>query len=131
MKQIVKSSIVALTMAAVSGTASAAGELNLYNWGNYTNPELITKFEKEFDVKVTITDEKGKKIRSLTGSNRPGLNRVIWDLQDDPKQRLQGFGGGGQTQFVPPGEYTVSLSMGEAKAKGSVTVLPSPIADAD
>ena len=36
--------------------ASAAGELNIFNWGNYTNPDLIAKFEKEFDVKVTVTD---------------------------------------------------------------------------
>src|SRR3712207_24160 len=34
----------------------AAGELNLYNWGNYTSPELIKKFEESHDVKVTITD---------------------------------------------------------------------------
>ena len=34
----------------------AAGELNIFNWGNYTSPELIEKFEKTYDVKVTITD---------------------------------------------------------------------------
>ena len=39
-----------------SGSALAAGELNLFNWGNYTNPKLIEKFEKEHGVKVTITD---------------------------------------------------------------------------
>lgn len=39
-----------------TGTAVAAGELNIYNWGNYTNPELITKFETEHDVKVTLSD---------------------------------------------------------------------------
>lgn len=39
-----------------SGTALAAGKLNIFNWGNYTNPELVEKFEKEFDVDVTITD---------------------------------------------------------------------------
>ncbi len=83
------------------------------------------------EVKVTITNEQGKKLRTLTGTNRPGINRVVWDLQDDPKQRLQSFGGGGQTQFVPPGQYKVSLSMGEVKAKGTVTVLPSPIEDQD
>jgi len=44
----------ALMMA--SGPALAAGELNIFNWGNYTNPELIKKFEKEHDVKVTVTD---------------------------------------------------------------------------
>ncbi len=36
--------------------APAGGSLNIYNWGNYTNPKLIEKFEKEFNVKVTVTD---------------------------------------------------------------------------
>jgi spermidine/putrescine transport system substrate-binding protein len=39
-----------------AGAAQAAGELNIYNWGNYTSPELIEKFSKQYDVKVTITD---------------------------------------------------------------------------
>jgi spermidine/putrescine transport system substrate-binding protein len=34
----------------------AAGELNIYNWGNYTNPKLIEKFEKANDIKVTQSD---------------------------------------------------------------------------
>ena len=33
-----------------------AGELNLYNWGNYTSPDLIKKFETTYNVKVTTTD---------------------------------------------------------------------------
>ncbi|MCJ8054971.1 extracellular solute-binding protein [Shinella curvata] len=36
--------------------AKAAGVLNIYNWGEYTNPELVRKFEKTYDVKVTLTD---------------------------------------------------------------------------
>jgi spermidine/putrescine transport system substrate-binding protein len=48
--------VVAMTVMVFSTVALAAGNLNLYNWGNYTNPELIKKFEKQFDVKVTITD---------------------------------------------------------------------------
>lgn len=56
MKQLIKKSIVAMAMVAISGNAFAAGELNFFNWGNYTNPELITKFEKKYDVKVTVTD---------------------------------------------------------------------------
>lgn len=40
----------------VSSQAMAAGELNIFNWGNYTNPELIKKFEEKHDVKVTVTD---------------------------------------------------------------------------
>ncbi|GGO30795.1 putrescine-binding periplasmic protein [Gemmobacter aquaticus] len=39
-----------------SSIASAEGVLQLYNWGNYTSPELLTKFEKETGIKVTVTD---------------------------------------------------------------------------
>ena len=39
-----------------AGTALADGELNIFNWGDYTNPELIKKFEEKYKVKVTITD---------------------------------------------------------------------------
>jgi len=56
MTQSIRKSIAALAMVAISSSAFAEGQLNLYNWGNYTNPELITKFEKEYDVKVTVTD---------------------------------------------------------------------------
>jgi spermidine/putrescine transport system substrate-binding protein len=56
MKYMFKKSVAAIAMVAVSSTGYAAGELNLFNWGNYTSPELITKFEKQYDVKVTITD---------------------------------------------------------------------------
>ena len=45
----------ALLMAGTS-LAHAEGELFLYNWGNYTSPELVKKFEETYDVKVTITD---------------------------------------------------------------------------
>ncbi len=38
------------------GAAQAEGELNIYNWGNYTSPEMIKKFEDTYKVKVTITD---------------------------------------------------------------------------
>jgi spermidine/putrescine transport system substrate-binding protein len=39
-----------------SSIASAEGVLQLYNWGNYTGPELLAKFEKETGIKVTVTD---------------------------------------------------------------------------
>ena len=43
-------------MLAQAGIASAAGELQIFNWGNYTSPEMIKKFEEKYQVKVTITD---------------------------------------------------------------------------
>jgi spermidine/putrescine transport system substrate-binding protein len=47
---------VGLALMASTGLASAEGALNIYNWGNYTNPELIKKFEDTYKVKVTLTD---------------------------------------------------------------------------
>ncbi|WP_146348281.1 ABC transporter substrate-binding protein [Phaeobacter marinintestinus] len=55
MKKTATGTLTALAMA-VAAPAFAEGTLNIYNWGNYTNPELIEKFEKEHDVAVTITD---------------------------------------------------------------------------
>ena len=46
----------AAALALAASAAFAEGELNLYNWGNYTSPELIEKFEAETGIKVTITD---------------------------------------------------------------------------
>ena len=56
MKHRLLTTVAGVSLLAATGAASAAGELNLFNWGNYTSPELIKKFEKQYDVKVTITD---------------------------------------------------------------------------
>jgi spermidine/putrescine transport system substrate-binding protein len=45
--------VLALSLA---GPAFAQGELQLFNWGNYTSPELLAKFEAETGIKVTVTD---------------------------------------------------------------------------
>jgi len=46
--------IITATSLMLAGSASAAGELHIYNWGNYTNPDMIKKFEAANDIKVTI-----------------------------------------------------------------------------
>lgn len=47
----------ATAMVLASATLAAAeGQLQLYNWGNYTSPELLEKFEQETGIKVTVTD---------------------------------------------------------------------------
>lgn len=56
MRWINKIALMAAALACSTGSALAAGELNIYNWGNYTSPELIKKFEKQYDVKVTLTE---------------------------------------------------------------------------
>ena len=49
----------AIAAAAVLGTATLAqaeGVVNLYNWGNYTSPELLEKFKAETGITVNVTD---------------------------------------------------------------------------
>ena len=53
MKILLMSACFAITSPVV---ACAEGVLNIFNWGDYTPPEMIKKFEEKYDVKVTITD---------------------------------------------------------------------------
>ena len=41
-------------MAAFAGPALADGELHIFNWGDYTNPDLVKKFEDTYKVKITL-----------------------------------------------------------------------------
>jgi len=45
-----------LAVFAFADGALADGELHIYNWGDYTSPDLIRKFEEVYKIKVTITD---------------------------------------------------------------------------
>lgn len=38
----------------ISSPAIAAGQLHLYNWGDYINPAVIERFSEEYDVRVTL-----------------------------------------------------------------------------
>lgn len=84
-RTILKAGALALGLGAATG-ASAGGELNIYNWGNYTSPELIKKFEEKYDVKVTIDGY---------DSNETMLAKV--------KQGGTGY------DIVVPGDYMVSI----------------------
>ena len=46
--------IAVVTMALSVGMARAAEELFIYNWTEYTPPELVAKFEAETGIKVTV-----------------------------------------------------------------------------
>jgi spermidine/putrescine transport system substrate-binding protein len=70
--------------------AFAAGELHIYNWGDYTNPKLIEKFEKQYDVKVTLDDY---------DSNETMLSKVR--------------AGNSGYDIVVPSDYTVKIMIDE------------------
>ncbi|MDE4191537.1 extracellular solute-binding protein [Phaeobacter gallaeciensis] len=79
-------SVIALSAAA----AQAEGTLNIYNWGNYTNSEMIEKFEKQYDIDVTLDGY---------DSNETMLAKV--------KE------GGSGYDIVVPGDYMVAIMIGE------------------
>ncbi|BCG93545.1 extracellular solute-binding protein [Mesorhizobium sp. 131-2-1] len=56
MRSILTTLTTAMLLAVASSAALAEEELSLYNWGNYTSPELLEKFKKETGIKVTVTD---------------------------------------------------------------------------
>ena len=66
-----------------TGMAFAEGELQLFNWGDYTNPELLKKFEAETGIKVTVTD---------------------YDSNDTALAKIEA-GGGGFDLVVPSASY--------------------------
>jgi spermidine/putrescine transport system substrate-binding protein len=79
-----------LGLASAGEHALAAGELHIYNWGNYTSPELIEKFEKAYDVEVTIDGY---------DSNETMLAKVK--------------GGGTGYDIVVPGDYMAQVMIAE------------------
>ncbi|HSW28220.1 MAG TPA: hypothetical protein VLH75_01890 [Longimicrobiales bacterium] len=92
---------------------------------------------------VTILDGAGKVVRTLRGSNQEGVNRLVWDLEDErsPQARLltppmyaehiqpgpEGRGaGGGMSILMPPGSYTVKLTVDGVEQSKPLTVLKDP-----
>jgi photosystem II stability/assembly factor-like uncharacterized protein len=85
------------------------------------------KEDSEDTASLSIADPSGFVIRKLEGTNRAGLNRVVWDLQADAKHRFSDVDQGyGQTPFVPAGDYKVTLTLGDEKSEKIVKVLPVP-----
>jgi spermidine/putrescine transport system substrate-binding protein len=75
-KVLITVSTAAVLIAA--GPALAAGELHIYNWGNYTNPKLIEKFEKAYDVKVTLDDyDSNETMLSKVRAGNSGYDIVV------------------------------------------------------
>jgi len=83
------------------------------------------------DVKIKIEDAKGQLIRTLNGTKSVGLNRVTWNLEGEPTTEVRmrtspayapeitlgsdgtrnAPGAGRLSILMPPGSYTVKLSV--------------------
>jgi photosystem II stability/assembly factor-like uncharacterized protein len=92
---------------------------------------------------VTILDGAGNAVRTLRGSNRTGVNRLVWDLEDERSVQARLLtppmyaehlrpgpegrsGGGGMSILLPPGAYTVKLTVDGVEQSKPLTVLKDP-----
>jgi len=93
---------------------------------------LKTKPAEKDEVKIVIKDAAGETVRELKGSKDAGLNRASWDLRHEPPVKPEpgggggGFGGPPRGPLVPPGAYTVTVSLGAHTASRPLTVAEDP-----
>lgn len=87
--------------------------------------------EKE-EAKLTIKDAAGNVVRELSGpkDKEAGVGRVNWDLRHEPPVPPDpdgpGFGGPPRGPFVPPGTYSVTVTLGSWSATKPVVVEEDP-----
>jgi hypothetical protein len=88
---------------------------------------LITFYLKSFtgeQAEVKITNAADQTVAKFKLPGTPGISRLHWDLKPS-KEFLSEYGGEGQ-KFVRPGEYTVMLTHGKAKATEKIKVEIAP-----
>jgi len=99
------------------------------------------------DVEITILDANGEDVRSIDELNKePGINRIWWDLRYDATTEIklrtsptyapeigvgpEGWrpfpGGGKLSVLVPPGSYTVRLTVDEHTFEQPLTLRKDP-----
>ncbi|MFV1987101.1 MAG: sialidase [Gemmatimonadota bacterium] len=119
-----------------------------------TNPEfgasihyyLPSDLSDADSLEVQILDSAGDTVTTLSGSEEAGLHRLMWGLRGEPttQARLRtkpdesphfqmperGWrpmpDGGRLTMLVPPGRYTVRLSIGDSVQERRLVVLEDP-----
>ena len=70
---------------------------------------------------LTISDAQGRVVRTVTGTNQPGINRVMWDLRDEE---------GIETRLLTPPMYAEHIAVGPdgrtAPGTGRISILVAP-----
>jgi photosystem II stability/assembly factor-like uncharacterized protein len=94
-------------------------------YGAIINYYLKERAEEDASPKIEILDKDGKLVRTLTKlPGNAGVNRTAWDLRtDSPAPNQPQVGRMAQRGIlVPPGEYTVRLSLGSSQMTQKVEV---------
>lgn len=72
-------------------------------------------------IKIEISDSTGKLVQSIPGTNRKGINRVVWGQRIAPPKTATGAtkpdNGGAIAPQVLPGNYTLTLKVGKDEYK--------------
>ncbi|HLQ45473.1 MAG TPA: hypothetical protein VK137_12130, partial [Planctomycetaceae bacterium] len=139
-----------ITVPYASSDDPAAGQNPPYG----ASINYFLKAAPKADPSIKIVDAEGKTVRTIRGTRTAGLNRVWWDLRTEqskevrlrtsplyaPEVRLNAEGwrplpeGGRMTVLVPPGTYTVKLSVDGQELSQPLVVRKDPNAggnDAD
>jgi hypothetical protein len=94
---------------------------------------------------LTILDGEGNEVRTLRGPNTAGVNRIHWDLRDEPNAPIRLLtspmyaehisvgpdgrnapGGAQISLLMPPGQYTVRLTVDGEEHLQPLTVVKDP-----
>ena len=86
-----------------------------------TDPNYLKDIPSD-DVTISISDGSGRVIRSLDGTKRAGINRILWNLSLAQSGQGSGFGRGGGTA-ADSGTYTVTLEAAGKKLSKPLTLL--------
>ncbi len=82
------------------------------------------------NVKLEISDSTGKLVQSIPGTNRKGINRVVWGQRIAPPKTATGAtkpdNGGAIAPQVLPGNYTLTLKVGKDEYKQSFRLVHDP-----
>ncbi|HKB56340.1 MAG TPA: hypothetical protein VKC51_02015, partial [Lacunisphaera sp.] len=85
---------------------------------------LLTVWVKEFTgekFKVVISDAGGREVAKFEQPAVPGFSRLNWDLRLQKDYHFE-YMGDDADRFVPPGEYTATLSLKDTKVKQTFKV---------
>jgi len=88
---------------------------------------LISFYLKSFLgelVEIKIANALDQPVAKFKLTGTPGINRFNWDLR--PTKEVSTEYGGEGSKFVRPGEYTITLEYGKAKATQKLTVEIAP-----
>ncbi len=85
-------------------------------------------------VTIRVTTSYGEEVAVLEGKTASGLNSLIWDMrrsqpQAQPAAAPGAPAGRGMIRMVPPGEYAVTLEIGDKKWTKRTAIRKMPSLD--